>query len=181
MSASATKRGTSIPPRNAAYVAGKIYAGLAVIAIEQHSGEWAGFSCLEVWQHEKYVAHAGLIVSEKFRGSGISRTVKNELFQLSREKFPGARVFSLSSSPAVKKLNVESGYKVLPFSELLSDELFLNGSNSWVNYYAMMDERHAAIGYEAMVFEPAEHKEEACDFNFLTTVRDEQPFEVMLQ
>lgn len=167
MTASAAKRGVHIHPRTPEYIMEKMDAGLSVIAINPENGEWVGFCCIEVWQHEKYVANSGLIISPQYRGMGISREIKIKLFEQCRLKFPRARLFSLSTSPAVRHINTELGYKALPHAEIMQDELFLNGGNTWVNYVELMNDKDLSSQYVAMVYDPVEECAEAA----LTGVR----------
>lgn len=164
MAISAEKRGTGIRRRTSEYIKEKMNAGLAVIAINPDNSEWAGFCCIEVWQHEKYVANSGLIVSPNYRGMGISKEIKTKAFELSRIKFPQARIFSLTTSPAVINVNKELGYITVPYKDILNDPLFLTGCNSWVNYIDLMNGRHNSSEYIAMVFDPADELMEPASF-----------------
>lgn len=155
MALSAAKRGVAVSRRTPDYVTDKIDAGLAVIAVNPETGEWTGFCYVEVWQHQKYVANSGLIVSPKYRGLGISKEIKLKLFELCRAKFPQAKLFSLSTSQAVMHVNGELGYKTVPFSDILKDTLFLKGCNSWVNYVDLMTRDNGHSHYVAMVYDPA--------------------------
>lgn len=154
MTLSAAKRGVHIIPRTPEYIMEKMNAGLAVIAINPENDEWVGFCCIEVWAHGKYVANSGLIVSPQYRGIGISRDIKITLFKQCRSKFPAARLFSLSTSPAVQHVNEELGYKVIPHADMLKDKFFLQGCTSWVNYVGLMNDKELSTRYVAMVFDP---------------------------
>ncbi|MBS1750151.1 MAG: GNAT family N-acetyltransferase [Bacteroidetes bacterium] len=154
MAISAENRGTGISRRTPEYIKEKMNAGLAVIAINPDNDEWAGFCCIEVWQHEKFVANSGLIVAPKYRGMGISKEIKIKLFELCRTKFPHARIFSLTTSPVVMGINKTLGYVTVPYSDILNDPLFLTGCNSWVNYVDLMKDRHLSSLYIAMVSDP---------------------------
>lgn len=154
MAYSSARRGTGIAHRPTEYVMKKMDEGLAVIAVNAYNGAWAGFCCIEVWQHQKYVANSGLIVPPAYRGTGISKQIKIALFDHSRGKFPDARLFSLSASPAVIHMNKAMGYKILSFAEVMNDELFLTGCESWVNYRDLMSRDQPPLPYVAMVFDP---------------------------
>lgn len=132
----------------------KMEDGLAVIAVDSRNDIWAGFCYIEVWQHKKYVANSGLIISADYRGTGISKEIKKTLFDYSRITFPQAKLFSLSMSPAVIHVNNELGYKIVPFNELMKDDLFLTGCRSWVNYKELMAKEQVHLPYIAMVFDP---------------------------
>ena len=130
--ASAKARGTGIAKRDPAYIHKKIIAGNAVIATKD--GRLAGFCYIEIWDHEKYVANSGLIVAPAFRKQGLAKAIKNEVFALSRRKYPHAQVFGITTSLAVMKINSELGYKPVTFSELTQDEAFWQGCQSCPNY-----------------------------------------------
>lgn len=128
----AQKRGTGIAKRKPEYIVQKIQEGKAIIALE---GEIvAGFCYIESWGHDKYVANSGLIVNEDYRGKGLSKEIKNKAFELSRSKFPNAKLFGLTTSLPVMKINSALGYRPVTFSELTDDESFWKGCQSCVNY-----------------------------------------------
>lgn len=128
----AQKRGTGIAKRQPEYIIQKMQEGKAIIALD---GEVvAGFCYIESWGHDKYVANSGLIVNEDYRGQGLSKKIKKEAFELSRKKFPNAKLFGLTTSLPVMKINSELGYRPVTFSELTDDEQFWKGCQSCVNY-----------------------------------------------
>ena len=122
---SAKARGTGIAKRKPDYVREKITKGNAVIALVKN--QLAGFCYIETWSHGRYVANSGLIVSPNFRKMGLAKSIKKVIFQLSREKFPEAQVFGITTSLAVMKINSELGYKPVTFSELTQDDAFWKG------------------------------------------------------
>ena len=122
ITAAAKVRGTGIAKRTHEYVAQKMKEGKAIIALS--GDEFAGFCYIESWGNKQYVANSGLIVSEKFRGHGLARRIKQRAFRLSREMWPDAKLFGLTSGGAVMKINTELGYVPVPFSELTDDEAF---------------------------------------------------------
>lgn len=154
MAYSSARRGTGITHRTPEYIVQKMEEGLAAIAVNADNGTWAGFCYLEVWQHQKYVANSGLIVAPGYRGTGISKEIKITLFDHCRLAFPKARLFSLSTSPAVMHVNEALGYKVVPFAEIMRDELFLTGCQSWVNYCDLMNREQTHLPYVAMIYDP---------------------------
>ena len=115
----AAARGTGIAKRDPQYVTMKIENGNSVIALSGE--ELAGFCYIETWGHGKYVAHSGLIVDDKFRNMGLAKRIKTKAFELSRKKYPDSKVFGLTTSLAVMKINSELGYKPVTFSELTDD------------------------------------------------------------
>ena len=128
----AQKRGTGIAKRKPEYIVQKMEEGKAIIALDGETV--AGFCYIESWGHNKYVANSGLIVNEEYRGQGLSKKIKKTAFDLSREKFPNAKLFGLTTSLPVMKINSELGYRPVTFSELTDDEQFWKGCQSCVNY-----------------------------------------------
>ena len=128
----AKQRGTGIAKREPEYVRSKIQDGKAIIAL--CNNDLAGFCYIETWSHGRYVANSGLIVSPKYRKSGLARRIKERAFELSREKYPDAKLFGITTSLAVMKINSDLGYKPVTFSELTTDEEFWKGCKSCPNY-----------------------------------------------
>lgn len=151
---SAASRGVQMPARTRKYILEKMQNGLGVIALHPESGEWMGFSYIEVWEHKKYVANSGLIVPDKFRGMGVAREIKMKVFELSLIRFPHARMFSLTANPTVIKVNLELGFRLVPFDEMLVDECFLTGCSCHVDYASMMSAPEKHLCHVAMVFDP---------------------------
>jgi len=129
---SAQVRGTGIARRTPEYIASKMENGNAVIAID--NGQFAGFCYIEKWGHGKFVANSGLIVHPDFRGKGLAKKIKIKVFEHSEKKFPDAKIFSITTGPAVMKMNSDLGYKPVPFSELTDDQTFWNGCQTCKNY-----------------------------------------------
>jgi N-acetylglutamate synthase-like GNAT family acetyltransferase len=153
MASSAKARGTGIAKRSPEYVAKKIEEGKSVIAHTQ-DGTWVGFCYIEAWQHGQFVANSGLIVSPEFRKSGIAKKIKQTIFQLSREKYPNAKLFGLTTGLAVMKINSELGYEPVTYSELTDDEEFWAGCKSCVNYEILMSKDRKNCMCTAMLYEP---------------------------
>ncbi len=130
---SSTVKGTGIAVRSRKYLTEKIKAGKSVIAIH-HDGSWAGFCYIESWGHKKFVANSGLVVNGLFRGQGLAGKIKEKALELSKEIFPGAKLFGLTTSLAVMKINSSLGYKPVTFSELTDDNDFWSGCESCPYY-----------------------------------------------
>ena len=96
MEASAKARGTGIAQRSPEYIEQKIDEGKAVIAITGLN-EWVGFCYIETWSHGEYVANSGLIVAPAYRKSGVAKQIKKRIFELSRQKYPEAKIFGLTT------------------------------------------------------------------------------------
>ncbi|MBU3698793.1 MAG: GNAT family N-acetyltransferase [Candidatus Kapabacteria bacterium] len=129
----AQQRGTGIARRTPEYIIGKMMEGKAIIALTQ-DGRLAGFCYVETWEHGRYVANSGLIVKPEFRKQNLARRIKKAAFDLSRERYPSAKLFGITTSAAVMKINSELGYRPVHFSELTSDEAFWSGCQSCPNY-----------------------------------------------
>jgi hypothetical protein len=151
---SAKIRGTGIARRTPEYVSLKIREGKAVLATTE-KGEWAGFCYIEVWSHAKFVANSGLIVSQKFRGQGLSKKIKAEIFNLSKKRYPDAKIFGLTTGAAVMKINSELGYKPVIYSELTQDEDFWKGCQSCVNFDILTAKNRQNCICTAMLYNPA--------------------------
>ena len=160
MAASAAARGTGIAKRSPDYIMTKIDEGKAVIA-HTHSGEWVGFCYIETWGHGEYVANSGLIVSPAYRKSGVAKAIKKRIFELSRERYPQAKIFGLTTGLAVMKINSELGYEPVTYSELTQDEAFWAGCKSCVNYEILMSKERKNCMCTAMLYDPADHYEPA--------------------
>ena len=157
MASSAKARGTGIAKRSPEYVEQKINEGKAVIAVTK-DGAWVGFCYIEVWKGE-YVANSGLIVAPEYRKSGIAKQIKKRVFDLSREKYPEAKIFGLTTGLAVMKINSELGYEPVTYSELTNDEEFWAGCKSCVNYDILMSKERKNCMCTAMLYDPKDHYE----------------------
>ncbi|WP_240646595.1 GNAT family N-acetyltransferase [Chitinophaga rhizosphaerae] len=160
MEASAKARGTGIAKRSPEYVQLKMDEGKAVIALTA-SGEWVGFCYIEAWGHEKFVANSGLIVNPAFRGHGVAKAIKEKIFELSRKKYPDAKIFGLTTGLAVMKINSDLGYEPVTYSELTDDEEFWKGCRSCVNYEVLMSKGRKNCLCTAMLYDPVEKAKEA--------------------
>ena len=158
MAASAQARGTGIAKRSPEYVAKKMEDGKAVIA-HTPDGDWVGFCYIEAWGHDKFVANSGLIVSPAFRKSGIAKLIKRRVFELSREKYPNAKIFGLTTGLAVMKINSDLGYEPVTYSELTDDEEFWAGCKSCVNFDILMSKDRKNCMCTAMLYDPVDHYE----------------------
>lgn len=158
MEASAAARGTGIAKRSPDYISQKIDEGKAVIALTP-AGEWVGFCYIETWSHEQYVANSGLIVAPAFRKSGVAKGIKHKIFNLSRQKYPDAKIFGLTTGLAVMKINSELGYEPVTYSELTQDEAFWAGCKSCVNYDILMSKGRKNCMCTAMLYDPKDHYE----------------------
>jgi len=155
MEESAKARGTGIAKRSPSYIEMKMEEGKAIIAVTT-DGTWVGFCYIEAWEHEKYVANSGLIVSPAFRKTGVATEIKHKVFNLSRQKYPHAKIFGLTTGLAVMKINSDLGYEPVTYSELTNDEEFWKGCQSCVNYEILMSKGRKNCMCTAMLFDPVE-------------------------
>lgn len=160
METSAKARGTGIAKRTPAYIKAKMLEGKAVIAVTKDAS-WVGFCYIEAWEHGRYVANSGLIVSPEFRGSGVARSIKAEIFKLSRQKFPESKIFGLTTGLAVMKINSALGYKPVTYSELTADEAFWAGCQSCINYDILQAKERKNCLCTGMLYDPAEEKKQS--------------------
>jgi len=149
------QKGTGIAVRSSEYLTGKIMEGKSVIAISD-SGEWAGFCYIESWGHNKYVANSGLIVSMEFRGIGLAGEIKKRALDLSAKLFPGARLFGLTTSLAVMKINSGLGYNPVTFSELTDDDQFWKGCETCPYYDILVRTKRDDCLCTAMIMDPSQ-------------------------
>lgn len=153
---SAQERGTGIAKRTPEYIIGKMQAGKAVIAVAE-DGRFAGFSYIESWGGKKYVANSGLIVAHAFRGIGLAKRIKERVFQLSRELFPEAKIFSITTGAAVMKMNYELGFRPVPFSELTNDPEFWKGCQGCRNFTILEKNNYRMCLCTGLLYDPHEH------------------------
>lgn len=157
MEESAKARGTGIAKRNPEYVKKKMREGKAIIALTKEAEpRFAGFCYIETWGHEKFVDNSGLIVAPEFRKAGLATIIKHRSFDLSRKKYPKAKLFGLTTSIPVMKINQELGYKPVSFSELTDDEDFWKGCSSCVNYDILTRTNKKHCLCTGMLYDPAE-------------------------
>ena len=151
------QKGTGIAVRSSEYLTGKIEEGKAVIALSG-DGKWAGFCYIESWGHNKFVANSGLIVSTNFRGMGLASEIKKRALDLSATLFPGAKLFGLTTSLAVMKINSGLGYKPVTFSELTDDDQFWKGCQTCPYYDILVRTKRDDCLCTAMIMDPAKKK-----------------------
>lgn len=159
MFVSARERGTGIARRTPEYVIEKMIAGKAVIAVTE-DGRFAGFSYIETWGGKQYVANSGLIVAHPFRGLGLAKRIKERIFRLSRELYPDAKIFSITTGAAVMKMNHDLGFRPVPFSELTHDPEFWKGCQGCRNFNILENNQYRMCLCTGLLYDPEEHHEE---------------------
>ena len=153
---SAKVRGTGIAMRTPEYIIKRLVQGNAVIALD--GDNFAGFCYIEVWGHQKFVANSGLIVHPDYRKQGLAKKIKKAIFELSRKKFPDAKIFGITTGLAVMKMNYDLGYKPVTFSELTDDPEFWKGCRTCKNYDILTRTERKMCLCTGMLFDPKEAK-----------------------
>ena len=148
----AHKRGTGIAKRDPEYIKKKIKNGNSVIALD--GDKLAGYCYIEIWENKKYVANSGLIVHPDYRGQGLASKIKAKAFDLSRKKYPGSKLFGITTSLPVMKINSDLGYRPVTFSELTQDETFWNGCQSCPNYDILTRNERKNCLCTGMMYDP---------------------------
>lgn len=161
---SARQRGTGIARRSPDYIRMKMENGNAIIALA--GDQLAGFCYVEIWSHGRYVANSGLVVAHDYRQMGLARKIKEMAFNLAREKYPQARVFGITTSLAVMKINSALGYKPVTFSELTQDDAFWNGCQSCPNY-DILERNHRKMCLCTGMLAPSKEEEMKIDLTHL--------------
>ena len=149
---SALQRGTGIARRSPEYISSKITGGKAVVALD--GDKLVGFSYIECWGHGDYVATSGLIVDPEYRHLGLAGEIKKRTFELARMRFPFAKLFSITTSLPVMKLNTRLGYKPVTFSELTQDDEFGQGCEGCCNYDILCRNNRRMCLCTGMIYDP---------------------------
>lgn len=153
----AKARGTGIAQRAPEYIRQRMEEGKAVIAV--CGDQVVGFCYIETWSHGKYAVNSGLIVAPEFRNQGLAKRIKRRAFELSREKFPNAKLFGITTSLAVMKINSQLGYKPVTFSELTSDDVFWQGCQSCPNFDVLTRMKRKMCLCTGMLYDPEQDQE----------------------
>lgn len=155
---SAQARGTGIAKRSPEYVAEKIRSGKAVVALD--GDKLVGFSYIETFSHQRFVANSGLIVHPDYRGQGLAKRIKRNIFDLSRKLYPNANIFSITTGLAVMKMNSELGFKPVTYSELTNDTEFWKGCQTCRNFDILQRNDYKMCLCTALLFDPNTVKKE---------------------
>ena len=149
-------RGTGIAKRSPEYVKQKMLERKAIIALD--GDKFAGFCYIESWSNKQFVANSGLIVVDTYRGHGLAKRIKRKAFELSRERFPEAKIFGLTTGEAVMKINNELGYRPVAFASLTDDPAFWKGCESCVNFDILQRNNRRMCLCTGMLYDPHEHE-----------------------
>ncbi|MFS4454755.1 GNAT family N-acetyltransferase [Maribacter sp. 2304DJ31-5] len=160
---SAKVRGTGIAQRTPEYIAKRLENGNAVIALDGDT--FAGFCYIEVWGNKDFVANSGLIVHPRFRNQGLAKKIKKAIFELSKEKFPQAKIFGITTGLPVMKMNYELGYKPVTFSELTDDPDFWKGCQTCKNIDILTRTERKMCLCTGMLYDPKAQKKKKDKIN----------------
>jgi len=127
-------------------------AGANVLVTE----EWAGFSYIEAWSDGAFVSNSGLIVNPVYRKAGVGSAIKSAIFALSRQRYPHAQIFSITTGAAVMKLNHKLGFQPVTYSEITRDGTFWDQCRHCVNYPILESNQRKMCLCTAMLFSPGE-------------------------
>ncbi len=155
---SAKVRGTGIAKRTPEYIIKRLQNGNAIIALDGDT--FAGFCYIEVWGNKDFVANSGLIVHPDYRNQGLAKKIKKAVFELSRKKFPDAKIFGITTGLAVMKMNYELGYRPVTFSELTDDPDFWKGCQTCKNFDILTRTEQKMCLCTGMLYDPNEKKSE---------------------
>ena len=150
---SAKERGTGISERSPEFINSKIENGKAIIAVTKQ-GEWAGFCYLEIWANGDFISHSGMIVAHQFRHEGVATRLKQLVFDVSRERFPNAKLFSITTGLAIMRMNTALGFEPVTFDEIKVNAGFWEGCKTCVNYGILHGKNFHHCLCTAMVFNP---------------------------
>jgi DNA-binding CsgD family transcriptional regulator len=152
----ASKPNAGLCKRTVSYISKKMEESKAVISLVE--GNLAGFCYIESWGHGHFVANSGLIVKKKYRGMGLARSMKKMIFDLSREKFPQAKIFGLTTNLGVMKINNELGYQPVTYSELTSDVEYWRECARCMNFQVLVSSEYKNCLCTAFLYDPSKRK-----------------------
>jgi len=149
---SSLERGIGIAVRKPEYLRKKILKRHAIIA--KYGTKAVGFCYIESFEKKQYVSNSGLIVQQAFRGKGLSKKIKSAAFTHARDIFPDAKIFGITTSEIVMKLNSALGYIPVPLIKLTCDEDFWAGCSSCRNYDILIRNNKQMCLCTGMLFQP---------------------------
>lgn len=147
------KYGAVIVARDAEYLKAKIMEGKAIIAL--YKNDFVGFCYIESWEDEKFVSTSALVVNKKYQKFGLSIRIKREAFELSRKKFPQAKLFGLTHSCIVIDINTLLGYIPSSYEEITQDAGFWKGCESCRHYNSLLKRERKDCICTAMLYDPS--------------------------
>ena len=149
-------RGIGISERPASIIAAKIKEGQAVIAVLP-GGKWVGFIYYQPYQDGRFISQSGLIVSPEFRRQNVAVRLKAVLFNLCRQRYPAAALFSISSSTPIMKMNTALGFEAVGYDQLPAGSSFWEGCKGCVKHNILVQNDFKHCLCTAMLFTQAEN------------------------
>lgn len=131
----------------------KRHAALALLPDAAGAEDLVGFGYWSDWEKGAFVSHSGLVVRPDLMGMGLGKRLKLVLFESSRRVLPRATLMSLTTSPQVRRMNLELGFKIVPLERLTKDPAFWEGCKTCRNYAAVQAKGEICC-CEGMIREP---------------------------
>jgi len=137
--------------RSVEWLSEKLRSGKAALAI--FDGELVGFGYWSAWEGGAFVSHSGLVVRSEAQGRGLGRRLKLVLLESGRKAYPDAKVISLTTHPAIKRLNRSLGFVDVAIETLTRDPDFWAGCAGCRNY-PEVKRRGGICCCDAMMLDP---------------------------
>jgi len=138
--------------RSPALIREAMVSGRAVIALAGKA--WVGFCYACPWDGGRFVSTSALIVKRSWRGRGIARGLKESAFALCRRRWPRARIFGLTTSPAVMRINESLGLVPVGCREIARDPGFWKGCEDCPFHGELLARRRRSCRCTAMAEPP---------------------------
>ena len=148
----ASEKSIGLNLKKGKYIGEKIIKGDAIIATKQ--GRLAGFCYLKKRNNDNYVSISGIVVVPQFRKIGLARFMVDEIFQLARKKYPQSKIFSLTTSTEVMRMNSLLGYKSINYNKLSTSDEFWAECADCPNYQFLQKNNNTRCLCAAMLFDP---------------------------
>ncbi len=156
-----------IARRSPEWLAPKIarrHAALALLPDGRGGSELVGFGYWSEWEGGKFISHSGLVVRPDLMGMGLGKRLKLVLFESSKRVYPRATLMSLTTSPQVRRMNLDLGFRIVPLERLTKDPAFWEGCKTCRNY-AAVQARGEICCCEGMILEPGNEEGETTGFS----------------
>jgi hypothetical protein len=144
-------KGTGICKREPAFISQKITEGNAVMAVTP-SGAWAGFCYIQPHDNGQFVSSCALVISRNFRNRGIASQIKAQVLALAKNKYPAARIFGLTTSHVVERINAQLNYVEVSYAEVTQADTFWQSCRSCENYQLLLQQDKKKCLCKAMVY-----------------------------
>jgi len=131
----------------------KILSGESIIAFSD-SGEWAGFCYLHTWENGMFVSSCGLVIADGWRSYGIAQLIKEAIVELVKNKYPDSRLFGLTTSSAVMKINSKLGYNPVTYAAVTIDPEFWQSCKTCSNFPILQSKEYKNCLCTAMLYQP---------------------------